>query len=459
VLISSTAHDHVRGKIEADFLDLGEKALKNIARPVRVYAIKIGSEGSVPAETVSIPRERGPPRLSIVVLPFANIGGDPEQEYFADGVTESLTTDLSRISGSFVIARNTAFTYKGKPVDVKKVGTELNVRHVLEGSVQRASSRIRLNIQLIDAETGSHSWADRFDKPVTDFFDMQDEIIARLSNVLSAQLVSAEARRAEKSPSPDSMDCYFLGMAHFNRGVAPEPLVQARRHFERAVILDPKNLDALVGMAQVDTILAGGAMAEDGPARLRAAEEALTTALAIVPGHASAHHFLGAVYAFTNRSAQCISECERALALDRNLAWAHSTISIAKITLGRFEEVKRHIQDAIKLSPIDPTLYIWLTNAAVACFALGDDEEAVGWCRRSIEINRNYNLARFYLSAALVHSGRVDEARSEVAAGLAMQPNLSISRLRAAAMSDNPNYLSLRERLYDGLRRAGVPEQ
>ncbi len=181
-----------------NFVDLGEKDLKNIARPVRVYAIKTGSESAAPAPSASAPNEQGPPRLSIVVLPFANMSGDPEQEYFVDGVTESLTTDLSRISGSFVIGRNTAFTYKGKHVDLKQIGRELNVRYVLEGSVQRGGNRMRVSVQLIDAESGNHLWAERFDKPLADLFDMQDEIVARLANALSAQLI-AVARPGARS--------------------------------------------------------------------------------------------------------------------------------------------------------------------------------------------------------------------------------------------------------------------
>ena len=198
------------------------------------------------------PSPLSPPRLSIVVLPFANIGGDPEQDYFVDGVTESLTTDLSRISGSFVIARNTAFTFKGKAVDVRQVGRELNVRYVLEGSVQRGGNRLRVNVQLIDAETGNHLWAERFEKPVADLFDMQDEIVSRLANTLNAQLIEAEARRAERSLHPDAMDLYFQGMAWLNKGVTPEYLAQARGFFDRALALDPGNIEALVGTARVE---------------------------------------------------------------------------------------------------------------------------------------------------------------------------------------------------------------
>jgi TolB-like protein len=218
-----------------------------------------------------------------VVLPFANIGGDSEQEYFVDGVTESLTTDLSRISGSFVIARNTAFTYKGKPIDVKHVGRELNVRYVLEGAVQRGSNRMRVNVQLIDAESGAHLWAERFDKPVTDLFDMQDEVIARLVVALNAQLTAAEARRAEQSPQPDSMDLYFQGMAWFNKGPLPENLARSRNFFERALALDPGNIDALVRMALVD-IASGTMLSTDRTARLATAEAALAKALSSAPG-------------------------------------------------------------------------------------------------------------------------------------------------------------------------------
>ena len=186
------------------------------------------------------------------MLPFANLGGDPEQDYFVDGITESLTTDLSRISGSFVIARNTAFTFKGKAMDVQKLGRELNVRYVLEGSVQRGGNRLRVNVQLIDVETGNHLWAERFDKPITDLFDMQDEIVSSLANTLNAQLIEAEARRAERSLHPDAMDLSFQGSSCWNKGMTAEHMAQARGFFERALTLDPGNIEALVGIAAVD---------------------------------------------------------------------------------------------------------------------------------------------------------------------------------------------------------------
>src|SRR6202042_550074 len=227
----------------------------------------------------------GPPRLSIVVLPLANIGGGPEQDYFVDGVTESLTTDLSRIGGSFVIGRHTAFSYKGRAIDLKQIGRELNVRYVLEGSVQRGHNRMRVNAQLIDAESGNHLWAERFDKPVADLFDMQDEIVARLSNSLNTQLITAEARRAERAPRPDSMDLYFQGMAWLNRGLTPDYLGRAENCFEKAISFDAGNLEALVGIALVNWHFPGGHTADDRAGRLAAAEEFATRALSLAPDH------------------------------------------------------------------------------------------------------------------------------------------------------------------------------
>ena len=203
ICLSEDAYRQVKGRLDLAVTDLGPTQLKNIAEPIRVYSLDVGQPAQAKPAPAPAPEKSAPPRLSIVVLPFANIGGDPEQEHFVDGVTESLTTDLSRIRGSFVIGRNTAFTYKGKAVDLKQIGRELNVRYVLEGSVQRGGNRMRVNVQLIDAETGNHLWAERFDKPLADLFDMQDEIVARLANALNAQLVAAEARRAEQAPNPE----------------------------------------------------------------------------------------------------------------------------------------------------------------------------------------------------------------------------------------------------------------
>jgi TolB-like protein/class 3 adenylate cyclase len=456
VLISGSAYDHVRGRVDAHFVDLGEKDLKNITRPVRVYAIRPGAS-IAPSSSAPINPER--PRLSIVVLPFANIGGDPEQNYFVDGVTESLTTDLSRVGNSFVIARDTAFAYKGRHGDVRQIGRELNVRYALEGSVQRAGARMRVNVQLIDAESGAHLWAERFDKPVADLYDMQDEIVARLAGALNTELIAAEARRAEQSPNPDSIDLTFQGWAWWNRGVTADNLAEARRLFERAAALDPANVIGLVGIACVNLAVATVFLPDDRAARIAAAEESLTKALSLAPENAIAHLLLGVVQMHTDRALQGIRSCERALDLDRNLAHAHAQIGDGKALLGQPEETEAHIQEALRLSPRDRDVYLWCHFAGLAKFQLGREEEAVVWLRRSIEADRNYPNSHFILGAALAHLGRLPEARSEAQVGLAMNPTFTITRLRASVPSDSPARIAGLERVIDGLRKAGAPEE
>jgi TolB-like protein/class 3 adenylate cyclase/Flp pilus assembly protein TadD len=457
ICLSEDAYRQVKGRLDLSVSDLGPTQLKNIAEPIRVYSLEV--DQPVQARPLPVPEKSAPPRLSMVVLPFANIGGDPEQEHFADGVTESLTTDLSRLRGSFVIGRNTAFTYKGKHVDLKQVGRELNVRYVLEGSVQRGGNRMRVNVQLIDAANGSHLWAERFEKPVTDLFNMQDEIVARIANTLNSQLVAVEARRAGRAPTPDSMDLYFQGLAWVNKGVTLENMTKARGFFERALALDPINVDARVGMATVDVNVGVAFVTDDRVARLAAAEAAATEAVSLAPEHAIAHLNLGLVLGVTNRSFQAIAECERALTLDQNLAAAQAIIGQNKLFVGHGEETERHVQEALRLSPRDPWVYTWLMIAGVALTALDRPEEAISWLGRSVESNRNYPLSRFILAAVLANLGQVKEARSEVKTALALDPRFTIASFRATAWSDNPVFLVQRENITDGMRKAGLPEQ
>ena len=246
--MSEQAYWQGKGRLDLKVTDLGNAQLKNIAEPIHVYSLEVGQLSQAkPSPPALAAQKIVAPRLSIVVLPFANIGGDPEQDYFADGVTESLTTDLSRVSGAFVIGRSTAFTYRGKAVDLKQIGRDLNVRYVLEGSVQRAGNRLRVSVQLIETETGAHLWAERFDKPVGDFFDMQDEIVARLATQLGVELISAEARRAARAPNPDSFDLTLQGAHWVIKGPTSERnLKEAGAYFDRAFALDPENVGALV---------------------------------------------------------------------------------------------------------------------------------------------------------------------------------------------------------------------
>ena len=497
ICISDDAYRQVKGRLDLKVSDLGPVPLKNIAEPMRAYSLEVGAPRearspppadqarSAPKRSSSFaslaaaiaallllavaggwyilngrtPKPAEAAHLSIVVLPFANLSGDPSQDYFADGITENLTTDLSRLSGAFVIARNTAFTYKGKNVDAKEIGKELRVRYVLEGSVQRDPGRMRINVQLIDAETGNHLWAERFDKPLTDLFDMQDEIVARLANQLGTALIAAEARRAERAPKPDSLDLYFQGMAWFNKGPSSENLSQARGFFERALALDPGNIDALVGTARVDALMAATYMTDDRAARFAAAEATLTKVLSLAPNDAWAHLWMGVVKDQTNRTAEGIAEVQRALTLDPNLAAAHGEMGNAKIFTGQAEETEAQENEALRLSPRDNFAFVWMLLAGAAKVHLGANEEAVEWLRRSIEVNRNLPMTHFFLAAALGNLGKLDEARAETQAGLALNPNFSVHGFRVGAESNNPIFLTQRERLLEGLRKAGVPEQ
>jgi len=317
-----------------------------------------------------------------------------------------------------------------------------------------------VNVQLIDAETGNHLWAERFDKPIADLFDMQDEIVSRLANALDAELIAAEARRAEHSVHPDAMGLVFQGRSCFNKGLIPEYMTQARCFFEEALTLDPENIEAMLGLARVDFNLGAAFMTDDWSAQLAAAETTITKVLSLAPSHASAHLTLGLVQIFTRRAARGIAECQHALALDRNLARAHALIGLAKLFLGRGAETEPHVNEAFRLSPRDTFASQWLVYVGLAKAQLGADAEAVSWMRRGLEANRNYSLAHFHLGAALARLGELDEARAAVQAGLALNPSFTIRRFHDAtnARSDNPIFLAGHDRVIRGLRLAGVPE-
>ena len=329
---------------------------------------------------------------------------------------------------------------------------------MLEGSVQRGGNRLRVNVQLIDAETGNHLWAERFDKTVADLFDVQDEIVSRLANTLTSQLVEVEAQRAERALHPDAMDLYFQGWAFANKGITLEYMMKARSFYERALTLDPKNIEALAGMGAIDSGMAANHLIDDGVRRLAAAEAALTRALSLDPRHARAHMFMGVVRIYTNRVALGIAECEQALVLDRNLASAHGFIGLGKVFLGRGEETEAHIQEAFRLSPRDIYAYWWMVFVASANLQLKADAEAVSWLRRSIEANPNWPLSHFLLATALTLLGSLDEARAAARAGLALDPGFTLRRFRSLAATDNPVVLATRMRIAGGMLMAGVPE-
>jgi TolB-like protein len=333
-----------------------------------------------------------PTRLSIVVLPFENLGGNPDHDPFVDGVTESLTTDLSRIRGSFVIARHTAFTYKGRAIDIKQIGRQLGVRYALEGSILKSGDQIRINARLVDAETGAHVWAARFDKAVTDLFVAQDEIVAHLAAQLDAALVSAEARRAERSPHPDSMDFYFRGKACLNKTHDPMELGRALTLFLEALRIDSDNVDALVWAAYIDALLGCVNFDERGPTRFVAAERNAARALLLAPKHAYAHVVIGFVMGVTKRVDRAMTESIHALLLDPNLALAHALMGLHALHLGRGEETEGHVREALRLSPFDPFASRWFAIVGFAKNSLARYEEAITWLTQSI--SRDGTFAR-----------------------------------------------------------------
>ena len=459
ICLSEQAYWQVKGRLDLAVSDLGAMQLKNIAEPIRVYSLEVG----VPAQAKSTPtvvtEKHVPPRLSIVVLPFANIGGDPEQEYFVDGVTESLTTDLSRIAGAFVIARNTAFTYKGKSIDVKQIGRELNVGYVLEGSVQRGGNRMRVNVQLVDSESGKHFWAERFDKPVADFFDMQDEIVARLAAQLGTALIAAEARRAARTANPDAFDLYLQGMAWLDKDPRPVNVAQSRAFFGRALAIEPDNVDALIGSAGADFWEAINSENPERATRFASAEASLLKALSTAPDNAMAHMWLSFVRINSNRAAQGIADAERALALNRNLPRALVAMGLAKLNVGRAEETEGYLQEALNLSPRDPLVFNWMFIDGMAKIHLGAYEEAAKRLSQSVGANPNFPAAHVLLATALSQLGRVEEARAQARVGLVLDPTFTIRRFRDRAVSDNPIFLKQCENIYEGMRKAGVPEE
>jgi TolB-like protein/class 3 adenylate cyclase len=454
ICLSQLVHESVRGRVEATFADAGTQSLKNIAQPVRVYRLGVAA-GPRPVAPDAPAR-----RLSIVVLPFLNLSRDLEQEYFVDGLTESLTTELSRIAGAFVIARNSAFTYKGKAVDVKQVGRELGVHYVLEGSVQAAGSRVRVNAQLIDTESGAHLWGDRFDGKRGDLFDLQDEIVTRLARSLDFELTEAEAARVERlrAQDPDSTDLAIRGWALSNRSPSVENFHSAIELFERALAIDERNVDALAGLSLAHGRLALNWLTDNPSEHFQAGERAALQAIALDPGDARAHYALAYSLVGTDRGEQAVGEFERALALNRNLASAHALIGMCMRFIGRPEESEAYARASIALSPRDPQIGSWYFQIGAAALQLGELEKAVLWLRRSVEADRHYATFHFFLASALARQGLIEEAHAVAAAALALDPTFTVRRMRDGAPAKKGKVLTQWEPMLDGMRKAGLPE-
>jgi TolB-like protein/Flp pilus assembly protein TadD len=403
------------------------------------------------------PKRAEAAHLSIVVLPFANLSGDPAQDYFADGVTENLTTELSRIKDSFVIARNTAFTYKGKSIDAKEIGKELGVRYVLEGSVQRDQNRVRVNAQLIDAESGAHLWADRFDEDVADLFKLQDEVVARLADSLGYALTSAEAEKGARSTNPDVIDLTMRGWTLMWRGLSQamaerhESVDNARALFDRALKIDPNDTDALAGSAYAyfNDFLFGWS---DGPIDYET--KVLTQAsraIDLAPDNVRAYFPKASYLATSRHPSEALGVADSGLAVNPNYVPLYVPRAHAENALGRFEQAKADAERAVRLSPRDPFIGVFHTEAGDAEINLGRFDAAIEEYHKAINSGFRTYFVYADLSAAYARVGKMDEAKAALAEARRLNPNLTVKWMT--------EHLSNLPAVFDGLRKAGLPEE
>jgi TolB-like protein/class 3 adenylate cyclase len=504
VCVSGSAYEHVQGRVAADFADLGEQRLKNIAKSVRAYALSPEAIAAAKVElrettksksakpsaaktrsalplaaalavlliviaggawlldanrpaSVATKTPAEAARLSIVVLPFANLSGDAGQDYFADGVTENLTTDLSRIPNSFVIARNTAFTYKGKNVDAKEIGKELGVRYVLEGSVQRDQNRVRVNAQLIDAESGAHLWADRFDEDVSDLFKLQDDVVARLAYSLQLALTYAEAEKGARSKNPDATDLRMRGWSVFDSGFAKPATEQreafhaARALFDGALQIDSEDAEALAGSANtyfLDFLHGWGDPGTDYDAKVLGQAN---RAINLAPNNPSGYSPKAFYLVLSGRPTQAVSAANAGLAVNPNFVALHQARAMAENSLGRYEEAKADIERAMRISPRDPVIGGWHVDLGDAEMGLGHFDKAIDEYRKSLDMGWQAFYVHTNLAAAYAQAGRIDEARAALANARRLNPAITIKWMK----EHTPNLPAV----FDGLKKAGLADE
>ena len=396
--------------------------------------------------------------MSIVVLPFTNLGPE-DQSYLVEGVTD-LTTDLSRIPGAFVISSNTASTYRHKAVDSRRVGRELGVRYVLEGSIQSGATRIRVNAQLIDAETGAHLWADRFDKHRLEIFELQDEITARLARTIGIELLEAPSRHAQvkHSNNIDSLDLTLRGRAMLQRW---RPIGrEARMLFEEALRLDDRNAVALNGLAATHAYEVLNLLADNPVEQTRIAEAAIMKSLALVPDSAYSHFTYSVVLSAQCAPKRALRESEIAIDLDSNLTDAFAYTGLIKLHLGRAEETESAVFEAIRRSPRDPMMPNWHFWNGAAELYLNRIDRALERLRKSTLINPNLGYAWCFLASALAISGSKSEAKEACAVAQHLMRGMTLAKFRAHGhrLSDNPTFLAQRRHIIEGMRMSGIPE-
>jgi len=494
ICLSEDAYRQVKARLDLAVTDLGEQSLKNIAEPVRVYSLEVGKPAQAKPTNPAAPKQRsmlvllaggiaaliviagaawyffGASRtapvasneaapaeaahLSIVVLPFTNLSGDPSQDYFADGITENLTTDLSRIRNSFVIARNTAFTFKGKNVDAREIGKELGVRFVLEGSVQRDQNRVRINAQLIDATTGAGLWADRFEEDVADLFKVQDQVVARLANTLGHELVKAEAQTSARSKKPDVIDLTMHGLALvWQAAQAPtkDTLDAALALFEQALKIDPNDADALAGDA--DTYMMEYALGwtnseTDYDAKIVGQTD---RAIALAPNTVRAYLVKSFYLTISGRAKQGLGVADAGLVINPNFPGLYATRGAAETAIARFEQAKIDVQQAMRLSPRDPGFGFWHMQLGLAEQGLGHFDAAIEEYHKSIDMGFRTYIPYAGLAAIFALEGQMEKAKSALAEARRLNPKLTIKWLNEGSLQI-PS-------LFEGLRMAGLQEQ
>ena len=441
ICVSGTVRDHIGDRLPYTFEDLGEQSVKNIARPVRVYAWRPEGAAGVPTTSASSATLNPPtaaPRLSIVVLPFAHLSNDPEKQYFADEITEDLTTDLSRIESTFVISRNTAFTYRNKAVDTKQIGLELGVRYVLEGSVQRSANRVRVTAQLIDAETDAHLWAERFNGDTSDLFALQDEITSRVANALGVELIAAAAARPTQNP--DALDYVFRGRAAMFKPDSPGRYAESIALFERALSLDPSSAAAQSYLAIELAYRVLSVMSEAREADIARATDLAEQALVRAPRSRLAHYARATVLRAQRRHAEAIVEYETVVAADRNSVGAIFGRGWCKVFTGAIEEAIPAAEQAIRLSPRDPGIGTWYHLIGRVHLLQSRADAAIRWleagCNRQ-PANPNF---RGYLAAAYALNGETARAAAELAKARKLSAEDRFASIARVKTSIGKNY-------------------
>jgi adenylate cyclase len=467
ICVSGTVRDHIGERLPYAFEDMGEQSVKNIARPVRVYALRPDGTAGFPTASASSVSSSSPPlaapRLSIVVLPFTNLSDDREQQYFADGITEDLTTDLSRLENMFVISRNTAFTYRNKPVDTKQIGRELGVRYVLEGSIRRSGSQLRVNAQLIDAATDAHLWTERFDRDTGDLFALQNEITSRLANALGVELIATEAARPTEHP--DALDYILRGRAALLKPRTPDIYKEAIHLFEHALALDPQSVEAQSRLAVVLVTRVLELTTDSAAADLARAEGLVDQALAASPRYALAHFAKGRLLRAQCRWEEAIPKYEAALALNHNLVVALHELGWCKLCAGSIEEAIPLAEQAIRLSPRDPFIGGQYHLIGTVVLLRSHTDEAIVWFEKARSAMPTAAWPRSRLAAAYALRGETEHAAAELAEAQRLDGGnrfSSIARLKAypGAWWGVPKTRALWEATYfAGLRKAGMPEK